>query len=112
MTMMRVLGLALFFGAAGCGDDTTMMPAGAMDLAMPILDVAVAGHACGQTSCAGSCTACVLLGGGVCAIPCNTATPSTCSSGMCIAATGGGDGGGLGNVVLDGACAAYDGYCG
>jgi hypothetical protein len=110
-TTMRVLGLVALFAAAGCGDDTTMMmtPA-AMDQAMPVLDLTIPGHACGATSCTGSCTACVLLGGGLCGVPCNTAMPSACSSGVCNAATGGD--GGLGNVVLDGDCSAYNGFCG
>ncbi|HXU74897.1 MAG TPA: hypothetical protein VN947_36630 [Polyangia bacterium] len=109
--MLRALAVALFcFAAIGCGDDTTA-PA-TMDLSQPILDLSAPGHgqACGGTTCMGSCTVCVQLGGGLCAIPCNTAMPSTCPSGVCVALSTGGDGGVSGTFAGD--CSAYDGACG
>jgi hypothetical protein len=107
--LTRALAVALFcFAAAGCGDDTTSPTS--MDLSQPILDLSVPGQgqACGGTTCMGSCTVCVQLGAGICAIPCNTATPSTCASGVCVALTS--DGGVSGTFAGD--CSAYDGACG
>jgi hypothetical protein len=109
--MLRALAVALLCcGAAGCGDDTTV--AATMDLSQPILDLSAVGHgqACGGTTCMGSCTVCVQLGAGICAIPCNTATPSTCASGRCVALSSGDDGGVSGTFAGD--CSAYDGACG
>lgn len=110
---MRSALLAALFACAvllpACGDDTTSPPSG--DLAVIVLDLSTPanGQACGATTCSGSCTACVALGGGLCAIPCNTATPSTCSTGHCVAAAA--DDGGI-SITFAGNCAPYNGACG
>lgn len=107
--LTRALVVALLCVAAvGCGDDTTA-PA-SMDLSQSVLDLSAGGQgqACGGTTCTGSCTVCVALGGGLCAIPCNTANPSACPSHVCVALSG--DGGVSGTFAGD--CAAYDGACG
>ena len=108
--LLRALAVgALVVAAGACGDDTTSVAA-SMDLSQPVLDLSQpgGGQACGATTCTGSCTVCVPLAGGVCGIPCNTASPSTCTSGVCNA--GGSDGGA--SATFAGACAAYNGFCG
>jgi hypothetical protein len=110
---MRALGLvavaALLALAPGCGDDTTSASSG--DLAVLVLDLSTpsnGGQVCGATTCAGSCTVCVPIAGGVCGIPCNSAAPATCTSGICNPVST--DGGA--SATFAGACAAYDGFCG
>ena len=106
--MLRALGLAALLALAGCGDDTTEV--GPVDLAQPVLDLSAPGTVCGVSLCNGACVACVPVAGGLCAIPCNTATPSTCNSGRCNPAMP--DGGSGGGVTFSGDCGAYDGVCG
>ena len=110
----RALAVAALLALAGCGDGT---PGGggpddlAVDLSQPELDLSTPGVACGANVCAGTCVVCVQFGGGVCAIPCNTAMPSTCSTGTCHPA-GSDDGGAPGAVTFTGDCSAYNGFCG
>ena len=108
--MLRALGLAILLAACGCGDDTTTPTAPSMDLSVPVLDLSLPGQPCGGTVCMGSCTVCVQIAGGLCAIPCSTAMPSACASGTCNPAVT--DGGATAGVVFSGACGAYDGFCG
>lgn len=106
--MLRALVLVLALAANGCGDDTTA--AAALDLSTPTFDLSTPGQHCGGVVCTGGCTVCVQLGGGLCAIPCKTAMPSTCSSGVCNPAVP--DGGNGGGVTFGGDCAGYNGFCG
>ncbi len=109
--MWRALWLAAALTALGCGDDTTTAPV-STDFAQLVLDLAQPGQACGSAVCTGSCTVCVQLAGGLCAIPCSTSMPSTCASGICNAAAPDGGVGGSDGVTFSGDCGGYDGFCG
>jgi len=115
--MRRVLGFAVLLALAGCGSGMIMTtPEESMDMAMPVLDLTVpitsgpGDQTCGASTCLGNCTVCVQFAGGLCAIPCSTSNPSTCSTGICNAATSSGDAGA--GAIFHGDCSAYNGFCG
>ena len=110
--LARALALLAMVALAGCGDGTPGTEPGdlAVDMSVAVLDLSSAGVTCGDNLCTGSCVVCVQLAGGLCAIPCNTAMPSTCSSGVCNPA-GSDDGGAPGAVTFTGDCSAYNGFC-
>lgn len=104
---MRSVALALALALAGCGSDTTEPVS--MDMAQPLLDIATAGTVCGANVCQGACVVCLQIAGGLCAVPCNTAMPSACPSGICSPAVP--DGGNSDGVTFTGDCAGYNGFC-
>jgi hypothetical protein len=101
--MLRALGLAAALCAVGCGDDTTTPATASIDLSQP------AALTCGAVTCSGSCAACLPFGGGLCALPCKTSMPSSCSVGTCTPAA---SDGGTSVTFLGGSCAGFDGFCG
>ncbi|HEX9103859.1 MAG TPA: hypothetical protein VF997_16725 [Polyangia bacterium] len=107
MMLLRALGLAAALALVGCSDDTTS--GASTDLSQPVLDLSMPGTVCGANVCHGACVVCVQISGGLCAIPCSTAMPSTCASGTCNPAVP--DGGNGDGVVFTGACAAFNGFC-
>ncbi len=106
MRFALVLAAAL---VAGCGDDTTTLPV-SMDMAAPIIDLSMPGLACGVSTCSGACAACAHVLAGVCAPPCNSASPSCAAGTTCRPAGGPVDAAGL-DVTFAGNCAGYDGVC-
>ncbi|MCU1278441.1 MAG: hypothetical protein JWM53_1987 [bacterium] len=107
--MLRMLALAVALAAIGCGDDTTT--AASIDMSQPVLDLSRVAIMCGPSTCSGICSACLPLGGGVCAPPCMVAVPSSCTApAMCRPLGGDPDAGGA--VTLVGSCSGFDGYCG
>ena len=113
---MRLFVLALFLGVSGCGSND--MVAAAVDMSSPAIDLTVVGQgdSCGvdgvRQSCGGSCAACLYLGGGgICVKPCASAQSAGCPSGQSCHVVHASDGGAA-SLQFDGACAAFDGYCG
>ena len=104
---MKLAVLALALALAGCGSDSG--GGESTDMAQPVLDIATTGTVCGANVCSGSCVVCLQVAGGLCAVPCNTAMPSTCASGVCSPAVP--DGGNSDGVTFTGDCAAYNGFC-
>jgi hypothetical protein len=102
-----LLVLAAALALAGCGDDTT--EGTTTDLSQPVLDLSAGGTVCGANACNGACVVCLQIAGGLCAIPCNTAMPWTCTSGTCSPAVP--DGGNGDGVAFTGDCAGYNGLC-
>jgi hypothetical protein len=109
--ILRAMVVAMALAAVGCGDDTTNTGM-STDMSQPILDLTSSSPHCGGSICALSCSACLPLGGGVCAPPCMTSNPNSCTApAMCRPLGGDPDAGGTVTLVGDCSGTGYDGYC-